>query len=40
MQFYRYMKDLVKIKIYLIGKRNRKSIGMISINIMLYLRTE
>ena len=40
MQFYRYLRDMAKVKLFLIDKRNGKAVGMVTVNLLLYLKPE
>ena len=39
-QFFRYLRDMAKIRLHLIDKRNGKAFGMVVINFLLYLKPE
>jgi len=39
-QFFRYLRDMAKLRIHLIDKRNNKAIGMVMVNFLLYLKPE
>jgi hypothetical protein len=39
-QFFRYLRDMAKLRLHLIDKRNGKACGMVVLNLLLYLKPE
>ena len=39
-QFFRYLRDMAKMRLHLVDKRNNKAFGMIAVNLLLYLKQE